>query len=411
MKRKLLLIPLALLIVGSLIAGCAAPAPAPVPAPAPAPAPAPTPAPAPAPAPAPTPAPAPAPTPAPAPAPAQPAETIKWRVSVDQPLVKTTATNHKIFTDMVNAMANGQIEMTFYEGGAIADWTNMFDYISQGVIEGGITVPAIASGKNTAFDLIGTLMTYFTPHERRIWISQAGGLEVAQELFARYNIYALPLAVQPLEGGIRTAKVQIRDLSDFEGLKLRGFGKVEADVFTGLGATPVAMSQSEVYNALERGVIDGADLGPITDDWNMGFNEVAPYVSTPSWYAVGDQFFIMMNMDAWNALPDHLKAMVTTAAKATQEEATAMFFYQDMTGAKQWEDYGLTVNQLTDETLDEIQRLAVISLEEEAEANPDFKRVLKSMMDYLKAETDYNDTYPRRFSNGVKTPVVWPQLD
>ena len=395
MKKKSLLIPLALLLVASLVA-CAAPAPpAPVPAPTPAPAP----------------APAPTPAPVPAPAPAAPPETIEWRVSADGPMVKTTTTNHKIFVDMVNAMANGQMHLTYYESGVIAKWDTLFDFTSQGVIEAGITVPAIASGKNTAFDLIGTLMTYFTPHERRIWISQADGLQLAQELFARYNIYALPLAVQPLEGGIRTAKVQIRDLPDFKGLKIRGFGKIQADVFKGLGAAPVSMSKSEVYHALERGVIDGADLGPITDDWNMGFNEVAPFVSTPSWYAVGDQFFILMNMDAWNSLPDHLKAMLTTAAKATQEEATAMFFYQDMSGAKLWEDYGLTVNQLTDEALDEIQRLAAKSLEEEAKANPDFKRVLKSMMEYLKAETNFNDNYPRRFSNGVKTPVVWPQLD
>ena len=43
MKRKILLIPLVLLIIGGLIAGCAAPAPAPAPAPATAPAPAPAP--------------------------------------------------------------------------------------------------------------------------------------------------------------------------------------------------------------------------------------------------------------------------------------------------------------------------------------------------------------------------------
>jgi TRAP-type mannitol/chloroaromatic compound transport system substrate-binding protein len=312
---------------------------------------------------------------------------------------------------MVNAMANGQMKLTYFEGGAIANWNNLFDFVSQGVIEGGITVPAIASGKNTAFDLIGTLMTYFTPHERRIWISQHEGLQLAQELFAQYNIYALPLAVQPLEGGIRTSKVKIRDLEDFEGLKLRGFGKIEADVFEGLGATQVSMGQGDVYNALERGVIDGADLGPISDDWLLGIQEVAPYVSTPSWYAVGDQFFIMMNMDAWNALPDHLKAMITAAAKATQEEATAMFFYQDITGGQQWDDYGVETIPLSDRTLDRIQELAAESLEAEAAANPEFKRILKSMMAYLKMETEYNDKYPRRFSNGVTTPIAWPQLD
>ena len=60
MKKKILLIPLAILLTLSLLA-CAAPAPAPAPVPVPAPAPAPVPAPAPAPAPAPTPAPTPEP--------------------------------------------------------------------------------------------------------------------------------------------------------------------------------------------------------------------------------------------------------------------------------------------------------------------------------------------------------------
>lgn len=345
-------------------------------------------------------------------APAAPtAETIKWRVSADNPMVKSTTANHKIFVDMVNEMANGQMELTYYEGGAIANWNNLFDYASEGVIEAGITVSAIASGKNSAFDPIGTLPTYLTPHERRIWIYEAGGLELCQEMFAEYNIYALPLAVQPLEGGFRTSEVQIRELSDFKGLQLRGFGKIEKMVLEALGATQVSMGQGDAYTALQTGVIDGADLGPISDDWNMGFQEVAPFVSTPSWYAVGDHFFLLLNMDAWNSLPDHLKAMITTAAAATCERATAMFFYQDMTGAQQWEDYGTTVVPLSDAALDRIQEEVAKAIEAEAAANPDFKRIVKSQLEFLKLSASFNDAYPRRFSNGLGLPVVWPQLD
>ncbi len=61
--------------------------------------------------------------------------------------------------------------------------------------------------------------------------------------------------------GIFHTKKPVKKMEDLKGMKIRCTG-TSAKVASALGATPVAMAQTETYDALEKGVVDGL-LSPL----------------------------------------------------------------------------------------------------------------------------------------------------
>ena len=90
------------------------------------------------------------------------------------------------------------------------------------------------------------------------------------------------------------------------------------DILTRLGASVSPLPGGEVYLALERGVIDAAEFSTPAIDLPMGFDEITKYVIEPGVHQPSSQCEVIINMKAWNKLPDDLKAIVSICAKETQ---------------------------------------------------------------------------------------------
>lgn len=100
----------------------------------------------------------------------------------------------------------------------------------------------------------------------------------------------------------------INSISDIKGKKIRGYG-VAVDVIERLGGIAVPMAAPEVYQALERGVLDGV----------YGFDFVTAvayklHEAAPNFYDIGDgphaPSALVMNMDAFNGLSDHAQSVM-----------------------------------------------------------------------------------------------------
>jgi TRAP-type C4-dicarboxylate transport system substrate-binding protein len=62
-------------------------------------------------------------------------------------------------------------------------------------------------------------------------------------------------------GQLYTTSRPVRSLEDLRGLKIRAPGPVQVSMLRALGAVPVTMPAGEMYDALERGVVDGLVTG------------------------------------------------------------------------------------------------------------------------------------------------------
>ena len=88
-----------------------------------------------------------------------------------------------------------------------------------------------------------------------------------------------------------------------------------------LGVVPQQIAGGDIYPALEKGTIDGAEwVGPY-DDEKLGFNKVATYYYYPGWWEGGPMLLTLVNEKKWNELP---KAYQSALAAACGEAAAWM---------------------------------------------------------------------------------------
>ncbi len=104
------------------------------------------------------------------------------------------------------------------------------------------------------------------------------------------------------------SKMPIEHCADVKGKKFRSYAAV-ADMITIWGGAPIALSYSEIYDALNRGVIQGAFGIPTVNIYASTFWEVAPYVFNTGVgiYAVT---YFAMSQRTYDSFPDDVKEIV-----------------------------------------------------------------------------------------------------
>jgi C4-dicarboxylate-binding protein DctP len=104
--------------------------------------------------------------------------------------------------------------------------------------------------------------------------------------------------------------------ADFQGLKIRISGSKVADqYFRLLGSIPQIMAFSEVYQALQTGVVDGCENTP-SNYTTQKFDEVQKHITVS--YHAHLQYAVIVNAKFWNGLPADIRAQLDKAmAEAT----------------------------------------------------------------------------------------------
>ena len=133
-----------------------------------------------------------------------------------------------------------------------------------------------------------------------------------KDVFAEANIHSIPAGCTGAQmGGGR--REELRSLNDIKGLKFRIAG-LGGSVMQKLGVVPQQIAPSDIYPALERGVIDGAEyIGPY-DDEKLGFGRVTKFYYYPGFQEAGPNTDFMVNLKAWEALPKAYQGMLETPA-------------------------------------------------------------------------------------------------
>jgi len=121
----------------------------------------------------------------------------------------------------------------------------------------------------------------------------------------------------------------IKTPDDLKGIKLRvPKGKWRIKMFQAYGASPSAMGFSEVFVALQTGVMDGEE-NPLTQIYTAKFQEVQKYLSMTD--HVYTPAYLVTSVRRWNALPADVRKGLSEAARETQA-------YVYKTGAEQDEE-------------------------------------------------------------------------
>ncbi len=124
------------------------------------------------------------------------------------------------------------------------------------------------------------------------------------------------------------SRVPVRSIGDFKGLKVR-VPSSEAPNVQALGGIPVTMAGPEVYQALERGILD-ADLHPWETPISYKWYEVVRYHSKTD-LGPSALFVTAMNLNTWNKLPDDVKKVI--------DKYSGKYGYIEVSAKGMWDKY------------------------------------------------------------------------
>lgn len=121
------------------------------------------------------------------------------------------------------------------------------------------------------------------------------------------------------ENGFRHITNNVRPIvtpEDLKGIKLRTpSGEWRVKMFQAYGANPTPMSFSEVFTALQTGVVDGQE-NPLTQISSGNFQEVQDYLSMTG--HVYTPAYLLVGLNTWESWPEEVRTILEETAKETQ---------------------------------------------------------------------------------------------
>ncbi len=121
---------------------------------------------------------------------------------------------------------------------------------------------------------------------------------------------------------VMTANKPLRMPEDFKGLKMRiQPSKVLDAQFRALGAIPQVMAFSEVYQALQTGVVDGTENTP-SNVYTQKMHEVQKYLTLSDHGYIG--YAVIVNAKFWDSLPIDIRTALEGAMRDATRYANAI---------------------------------------------------------------------------------------
>jgi len=210
------------------------------------------------------------------------------------------------FADWIGEMTGGRLQVTIVEPNSIFPTSETVENVGQGVVE----VSHISQGwlggsvpqTNVA---VGLPMAWPTAAIAYDCYHNFGFEEVMDEIYAERNLWAEYVPTDEIMGFITT--FEATGPETIKGKKIRVWGAY-GKLVEAMGGNPVAMAYGDVYMGLKLGTVEGSTTGALALE-NCKLKEVAvgmttyPKTNTPV-------NAIVINMDAFNALPDDIKGIL-----------------------------------------------------------------------------------------------------
>ena len=296
----------------------------------------------------------------------------------------------KLLADRVKEMSNGRLIIQMNTGGSIVPRFSEQEAVSKGAIDLCCTSSIYIKGKFPTGVLFGASIFAFKQQEFIAWLETGGGYELWQEMYDRkgYNVKVLPCNGLYATESLGWYNKPINSLEDFKGLKYRTTGEW-GEVMKKLGASVVTLPASELYTALERGVLDAADMSFPAVDRGLGLYEVCKYMIFPGVHQTSGPLETLVNKDKWNKLPDDLKAIVKSALSEVAVLSLTRWFKADAEAIEFFKEKGVKILRIKPEIIAQIEVLFKEVLDSKAAKDPFYAKVLKSQREFHKLWGDY----------------------
>jgi TRAP-type mannitol/chloroaromatic compound transport system substrate-binding protein len=284
------------------------------------------------------------------------------------------------YVDNVQTMSNGEISIEMFYSSSVVKSVETFDAAATGILDCDMTGGAYQTGKNPAFQFVGDIMGgYSTPYQQLSWLYYGGGLDAAQELYNKYDMQLVGWWVYGQESLASTKPIAgIADLKDW---KFRSPPGMETKIFEKLGAKPIVMDFTEIFTALETGIIDGADASGLANNVGLGLYDLGKFTNYPGFHSMPSDH-LACNKAKWDAMPEHHRRIMSVAMESLALRTALTFEKKNAEAAAQLREQGVTLSEWSPEDLQAFRNAAQSTWPEFA-TTPEAQALVEAHLSYL----------------------------
>jgi len=298
----------------------------------------------------------------------------------------------RVLMDRARELSGGRIQFDYFPAEQMGNAADIPSLIRTGVVDLGSVAPAYVPAElplSGVADLPGLVGDSCTGSLAVSELMSEGGL-LWREDFEPKGLRPLVVGMIP-DYDVLSGSRPVRTPSDLRGLQLRSSGGTIDRTVEGLGAAPVGMPATEMYEAISRGTVDGTVLGPVS---------AAPYhlEEVTGHATVGARLgsFTMtysISESAWDVLPSELQDVLHRAGREATRSLCAALQEGNVQGRQQMRDAGVHMHRITgdervvwDRATEPIQRLWAADMAEIGRPGTAALRELKERLRRLEQE-------------------------
>ncbi|MBN1153178.1 MAG: TRAP transporter substrate-binding protein DctP [Dehalococcoidia bacterium] len=286
--------------------------------------------------------------------------------------------------DRIRVASGGRLDITLYPEGAITPR----DETTPAVRDRGIDMATNAASMDLnrmgpTMYLMGGSGTPASPSTADLiaWMRQGKGIDVMRDV---YKDWGIVLGGDPGAAELFAhSNKPLSTAADFRGLKFRTLG-LWGEILQEYGASVVQIPGGELYQAVERGVIDAFELGPPSYNWPHGFQEILDYIGVPGIQSPGYMNVILMNHDSWNELPADLQGLLEDELQAMEYYGQLKTKQADAEAMANFIAYGTKVFEVDEDFQRDIAAKSRAYMEQYAVKDATFKSVLDHQTSFFR---------------------------
>ncbi|NSL50583.1 TRAP transporter substrate-binding protein [Calidifontibacillus erzurumensis] len=218
--------------------------------------------------------------------------------SMDGPVHVQNKETFPYFMEEVEKLTNGRVKFRMYLGGVLGGPNETLDNIITGLMDVGRGIHGYNAGKYPVTAVMNLpFMAEGTGEELSIIAQKLH--DTFPEIQGEYDDVKLLWIHAADPYAIITKGKAVRKFEDVKGLRLRTPSEEGSRMLLSWGATPVSLPAPDIYDAIQKGVIDGGVL-PIAAIKDFNLTDIVDYVTVG--YFNTNMFYVSMNKKSWEKL-------------------------------------------------------------------------------------------------------------
>ncbi|MEM9148679.1 MAG: TRAP transporter substrate-binding protein [Pseudomonadota bacterium] len=285
------------------------------------------------------------------------------------------------FVDDVQTMSGGEISIEIFFSSSVVASVETFDAAANGILDCDMTGGAYQTGKNPAFQFVGDIMGgYDTPYQQLSWLYYGGGYDAAQSLYNEYGMQLIGWWIYGQES--MSSSRPIAGPDDLKDWKFRSPPGLETEIFAELGASPIVMDFTEIFTALETGIIDGADASGLANNVGLGLYDIVKHATYPGFHSMPSDH-LACNKDVWDSMSEKHRRIIDTAMQKLALQTALTFEKKNAEAAAELTAQGVTLYDWSAEDRAAFRKGAQAAWETWAVKTPEARALVDSHKTYL----------------------------